>query len=330
MRRIWKHILGISLAAVGVLQAGQAAAQAAWPVRPISVLIPSGPGGGLDHHGRAFADNMARELGQPMVLDFKPGAGGTLAASLLARAPADGYTVMITTTAPLYSAPFLFSKLPYDPVKDFAMISRLTDGGLILVATKDVPANNMKDLVTWIRQQGRGKVDYGSYGVGTTGHMLTAWFNEHQDLGMTHVPYKAEAPLIQDMLSGRVPIGVVSVSASMQHYASGRIKPVAVFGSQRAQPLPDVPTVYESGFTEPEYNYSGGLILIAPAGTPPQALAKLETAARNAANLPAVRNKLLSEGTGVAGSTAEELRRHFESSLPAVQRLVKVSGAKVD
>jgi tripartite-type tricarboxylate transporter receptor subunit TctC len=329
MKRFWKNILGIGLAALG-LQASLVQGQAAWPVRPITVLIPSGPGGGLDNHGRAFSDAMSKELGQPMVLDFKPGAGGTLAAGMLARAPADGYTVLITTTAPLYSAPFLFSKLPYDAGKDFAFISRLTDGGLILVTTKDVPANSMKELVAWIKQQGRGKVDYGSYGVGTTGHMLTAFFNEHQDLGMTHVPYKAEAPLLQDMLSGRVPIGVVSVSASMPHYASGRIKPIAVFGSQRAQPLPDVPTVAESGFSEPEYNYSGGLILVAPAGTPPQALAKLETAARNAANLPYVRNKLLSEGTGVAGSTATELRKHFETSLPSVERLVKVSGAKVD
>lgn len=329
MKRIWKNLIGIGLAMLG-LQTGLVHGQAAWPVKPITVLIPSGPGGGLDNHGRAFSDAMSKELGQPMVLDFKPGAGGSLAAGILARAPADGYTVMITTTAPLYSAPFLFSKLPYDPGKDFSFISRLTDGGLLLVVGKDVPANNMKELVAWIKAQGSGKVNYGSYGTGTTGHMLSAFLNENQGLGMVHVPYKAEAPLLQAMLAGEIPIAVASVPATMPHFASGRLKPLAVFGGQRAQPLPDIPTITEAGFTEAEYHYSGGLILVAPAGMPPQALSKLETAARNAAKLPAIRTKLMSEGVGVVGSTAEELRRHFDTSLPAVQRLVKVSGAKAE
>lgn len=329
MKRIWKTMIGLGLAIAG-LQAGLVHAQAAWPAKPITVLIPSGPGGGLDNHGRAFSEAMSKELGQPMVLDFKPGAGGSLAAGILARAPADGYTVMITTTAPLYSAPYLFSKLPYDPGRDFAFISRLTDGGLLLVAGKDVPATNMKELVAWVKAQGSGKVNYGSYGTGTTGHMLSAFLNENQGLGMVHVPYRAEAPLLQAMLAGEIPLAIASVPATMPHFATGRLKPLAVLGGQRAQPLPNVPTITEAGFTEPEYHYSGGLILVAPAGTPPQALSRLETAARNAARLPSIRNKLLSEGVGVVGSTSEELRRHFETSLPSVERLVKVSGAKAE
>lgn len=334
MKHLWRNlVVRLSLAlglAVAGLHAPLVHAQAAWPSRPITMVIPSAPGSGIDLHGRAFADAMARELGQPIVVDYKAGAGGTVGTAVLAKAPADGYTIMVATTAPLYSAPFLFARLPYDVHKDFAFISRLTDGGLVFVVHKDIPVNNLKELVAWIRQQGAGKLNYGSYGTGGTGHMLSAFFNESQALGLTHVPYKGETPLLQALLAGEVPFGITGVPASMPHFASGRLKPIAVFGGQRAQPLPEVPTMAESGFAEPEYNFSGGLILVAPAGTPPQVLARLETAARNAARLSAIRAKFQSEGVGVVGSTGEELRKHLESSLPSVERLVRVSGAKAD
>ena len=327
-RRTWIQ-LGLGLAFPALL-APTARGQTVWPTRAITMVIPTSPGAGLDLHARAFAEEMSKELGQPIVMDYRAGAGGTVGAGVLAKAPADGYTVMVATTAPLYSAPFLFARLPYDVRKDFSFISRLTDGGLVFVVNKDVPAKTLPDLVTWIRQQGAGRVNYGSYGTGGTGHMLSAFFNESRQLGLTHVPYKGETPLLQALLAGEVPIGITGIPASMPHFTSGRLRPIAVFGGQRAQPLPDVPTMAESGFNEPEYGFSGGLILVAPAGIPPQALARLETAARNAARLPGIRARILAEGVGVVGSTGDELRKHFEASLPAVERLVKASGAKAE
>jgi tripartite-type tricarboxylate transporter receptor subunit TctC len=328
-------VLGFALApllpsGMARAQGGAPAAAAAYPTKPIMMVIPTAPGAGLDLHARAITDHMSKELGQPFVMDYKPGAGGTIGTAGLARAPADGYTVMISTTAPLYSAPFLYSKLAYDVRRDFAFISRLTEGGLVFVAHKDLPANTLGELVAWVKQQGVGKVSYGSYGTGGTGHMLNAFFGESRGLGLTHVPYRGESPLLQALVTGEVPFGITGIPASLPHFASGRIKALAVFGSRRAQPLPNVPTMAESGFPEPEYGFSGGLILLAPAGTPASTIARLEAAARNASRQPAIQAKFLAEGVGVIGSTGEELRQHFETSLPAVERLVKTSGARQD
>ncbi|MES2975678.1 MAG: tripartite tricarboxylate transporter substrate binding protein [Pseudomonadota bacterium] len=309
-----------------------AAAQGAgnFPNKPITMIIPSTAGGAADTMGRMVVDVMSKELGQTIVMDYKPGAGGILATTALSKAAPDGYTVLFTTTAPLFYSPHMTDKLAYDPKRDFTYISQVTDGGFLMLANKDVPANNMAELVTWIRAQGKGKVNYGSYGIGTVSHLLSAYLSESRDLGMTHAAYKGEAPFVTDLIAGHIPLGIGSLWTATPHINGGRLRGIAVYTPQRHPTLPNVPTMLEAGFTDADFNVVAGNFLVGPANMPPAVLAKLESAVRKAVNSPQVRDKFLSLGTTPVGGSSEDARKLFDTSQPRLQRLVKMSGATLE
>ena len=330
-RRAFIQTAGASLT-LGALGLNRAWAQAAdnFPSKPVTIIAASAPGGATDVLTRTLADLMGKQLGQTFVIDNKAGAGGTVGAQMVARANPDGYTLLMTHSAPIYYAPYLYSKLSYDPKKDFAFVSHICDGGLVLAVGKDVPARNIHELVAWIKRQGKGKVSYGSYAAGSAGHMLTAFLNETRDLGMQHVPYRGEAPMIQDMLRGEIPLAIGGIGTMIPHFDAGRLRPIAIFDPQRLPSLPDVPTMVESGFNEPEFIVIGGVMLLAPAATPPAIMAKLETAARAAVATPQMRARLQIYGMAPVGGTGAQARKSFDASGPRIERLVRISGAKID
>lgn len=330
-KRIVLQGIGLSLAGLGIPMTHAQAQAVPWnPTRPLTIVVPAPPGGGSDSMARAMGDLFSKELGQPVVIDNKPGAGGTIGAQAVARAPADGHTVLFAHSAPIYYAPYLFNKLAYDPGKDLAFISYICDGVPILVMHPDVPAQNMKELVAWIQQKGKGKVSYGSYGIGSVSHLLSAYLSESRGLGMTHVPYRGEAPAVQDVLRGEVPFAIISVGSVIQHINAGKLKAIVNFDRKRMPELPNVPTMAEAGFTDPEFQPIGGVVMMAPAGTPPAVIARIEAVTRTAVQTPQMKAIFKTYGVVPIGSTAEEARKAFETTKPALERLVRLSGAKLE
>lgn len=298
-----------------------------FPSRPITMIVPVPPGGAVDVTARALADQMSKSLGQPVVVENRTGASGMLGAQTLARAVPDGYTILVTHGAPILNAPFVFSKVPYDPARDFAFVTQIASSDLLLVVNKDVPAHNMKEFMAWA-EGSRGKLSYGSFGAGGVGHLMSAYLNESRKLDMTHVAYRGEAPLATDILAGNVPWGLTTLAAVAPHMSSGRVRALAVMGRNRFKELPQVPTMAEAGFPDSEFQAVGWLGLMAPAATPAPVLARLEKDARAAIDSPALRARFQLFGFQGIGSSSKDFRQTFDKSVPVIEKLVRISGVK--
>lgn len=300
-----------------------------FPIRPITMVVPAPAGGASDAIARALADTMGKALGQVIIVDNKPGASGMLATQAVARAPADGYTLLVTHTTPIYYAHYIFSKVPYDVRRDLAFVTHLCDANLVLAVHKDVPARNMTEFIAWAQNR-KGKVNYGSYGVGSSGHLMSSYLSESRQLGMSHVPYKGEAPMIQDLVGGHIPWAFATAGTLSPHFTSGQLRPLAVVGEQRLDDLPGVPTLIEAGFRDPEFKIIGGLTMLAPAATPAPVLARLEKEARAAIQTAQLKARFQVFGLIGVGNSAQEARQGFEASGPVIEKLVRISGAKMN
>lgn len=283
-----------------------------FPIRPITMVVPAPAGGASDAIARALADTMGKALGQVIIIDNKPGASGMLATQAVARAPADGYTLLVTHTTPIYYAHYMFSKVPYDV-------------RLVLAVHKDVPARNMTEFIAWTQNR-KGKVNDGSYGVGSSGHLMSSYLNASRQLDMSHVPYKGEAPMIQDLVGGHIPWAFATAGTLSPHFTSGQLRPLAVVGEQRLDDLPGVPTLIEAGFRDPEFKIIGGLTMLAPAPL----LARLEKEARAAIQTAQLKARFQVFGLIGVGNSAQEARQGFEASGPVIEKLVRISGAKMN
>lgn len=330
-RREW---LRWTSAYVGLnVAAGAAQSQSqsqSFPARPVTFVVPAPPGGGIDALARTLAELMGKELGQTIVVENKSGAGGTLGAQWVARAPADGYTVLLAHSGPIYYAPFLFKQLSYQPQRDFSFVSHISDGSLVMAVHKDVPARNASEFVAWVKGQGGPGVSYGSYGTGSASHMLSEYLSVTRKLGMVHVPYRGEAPMTQDLIAGRVSMALGSLGTFLPHVTAGSLRSIAVIDSRRAPELPETPTLSEQGFDDPELRLIGGMLMVAPAGTPAAVLARLEAAARMATQTPAMRARLRFYGMTPVASSGPEARLLYERSQPHIDRLVRVTGATAE
>lgn len=304
-------------------------AQQGYPSKSITFVIPAPPGGAVDAVSRVLAEEMGRRMGRTIVVDNRPGASGMLAPQAVARAPADGYTLLVTHGAPILNVPFIVSKVPYDVRRDLAFISQICTGTLVLVVHPSVPAADLPAFLEWAARN-KGKVTYGSFGAGGGGHLASAYLNQSRNLGMTHVAYKGEAPMVQDLIGGQVQWGFATPGAVTPHLKSGRIRALALIGDRRVQELPDLPTMAELGFTEAELKPYGWIGLMAPAGVPAPILERLGVEAREALQSPAMKARLLAFGLEPVGSTAAEFRGAVDAALPVIQRMVEVSGVKAD
>ncbi|HVO90018.1 MAG TPA: tripartite tricarboxylate transporter substrate binding protein [Casimicrobiaceae bacterium] len=295
--RVW-----LRMTACALLLISTAAAAQTYPARSIRLIVADAPGGAPDQLARLVAQKLSTDLGQPVVVDNRPGAGGVLGADLAAKAPPDGYTLLMTTTAIYAILPNLRKNLPYDPVKDFVAISRIATASNVLVVNNALPAKNIAELVKLAKDK-PGTLNYGSAGIGTPAHLAGEMLNLLADIKVTHVAYKGAAPALQDVIAGNVQYIITSPIAAGAHMSSGRVRALATTGIERNPSLPDLPTIAE---TVPGYEITQSWGIVAPAGTPPDVVRQLASAIGKAMRQPEVKEQVLRTGAVPAGDTPAE------------------------
>ncbi|MGE4126527.1 MAG: tripartite tricarboxylate transporter substrate binding protein [Alcaligenaceae bacterium] len=313
------------LAATAALLLGGVVQAQSFPTQPIKLLIPYPPGGSADMLARPLSAEMQKDLGQPVVLEYKAGAGGTIATAQLARSAPDGHTVLMVLAAHAIN-PNMYANLPYDTRKDFAPVSLVATLPLLVAAPKATPANNMQELVQYAKAN-PGKLTFASAGNGNTSHLAGEMFKSVTGTDMLHIPYKGSGPAVVALLAGDVSLMFDSISTSAPHVKADKLKALAVTGATRSSMLPDVPTVKESGF--PDFVVNGWYGIIAPAGTPPDVVERLNKAFAKAANNPEVKAQLNGFGYEIVASTPKEFGDHIERELTLWEKTIKEAGVKM-
>lgn len=299
-----------SVAFAFALVAGLAQAQD-WPSKPIRMIVPYPPGGGTDVVARIVNEKLSPELGQPLVIDNKGGAGGSVGTELAAKAPSDGYTVLMTLSSHTIN-PKLYTKLAYDVERDFIPVSLAAMIPQIVVAHPSVPAGNIQELIALLKAN-PGKYNYASVGIGSPGHIAGELFKLKTGVQMTHVPYKGGGPAVTDTIGGQVQLLFVSMPAAWQHVKGGRLKALAVTSAKRSIAAPDLPTIAEQGVPEVVVDSWYGLLV--PAKTPAPIVAKLNAAMVKVLQMPEVREKLLAQGAEAASSSSADFEALIRDEL---------------
>ena len=302
-------------------------AQTAFPTKPIRVVIGFPAGGPLDQHARLLSERLQHVLGQPIVIDYKSGAGGTVGAQDVMKAAPDGYTLMLANTGVMVINPALYSKLPYGTLKDFAPVARTAMQPLALLVNPNVPVKNLKEFIGYARTR-PGQINYGSAGNGGISHLVPEMFKTATGLFMVHIPYRGSAPAFTDLMAGQVQFMAESIPQAANYHKQGKVRALAVTSKERNPALPDIPTVMESGV--PNFDVVGFYGFLAPKGTPPEVLAKLSDAFRQVLNTPEVRNKMVAQGADPAFLDHDAFTRFLNAELPRWAAVAKASGAKLD
>lgn len=299
-------------AALGVGIVASPAVAASYPNRPVTLVVPFPPGGNSDITARIFAEALAKELGVPIVVDNKGGAGGTIGARYVAAAKADGYTLLLSTSSTNGTNPAVYKDLPYDPVNGFTPVTEIARVPGVLCVNKDFEAQTYKDLVTLIRAS-PGKYAYASSGAGGATHLAMEYLKSYDQLDVTHVPYRGSGPALNDVIGGQVPMIWDTLTATLPHIKAGSLVPLAITGPVRFAGLPDVPTFAELGLTGYDAETRNGVL--APAGLPPEILEKLSTAAIAALAHPQVRQKYANLASRVIANSPEGYRDVIEQEV---------------
>lgn len=318
-----KSLLILAMAALAV----PAAAADTFPTRPVRLVVPYAPGGNVDISARIIAAPLGELLGQTIVVDNRPGAGGNLGASLVAKATPDGYTLLVGSSGPLSVNPVIFKNLPYDSLKDFAPISTVQAVPLVVLASPKSGFNSIADLVAAAKAR-PGKVTMASAGAGTTNHFAIELFASMAGVQVLHVPYKGSGPALSELLGGQVETMVDQLAASIGYVKDGRLKVLAVTTPQRAAALSNVPTLDELGYKG--YHAATLLGLLAPAGTPKPVIAKLNNAMRKVMDNAAVSARFRGLGANPGASSPEEFSARIRDELQQWQTLVKKLNLKFE
>ena len=313
--------------AAPLLFAATLAAAQTYPSKPIHLIVPFPPGGGNDTVARAITQQIGPDLGQPVVVDNRPGAGGSVGAELAAKAPADGYTLFLAGVGSHAVNPNLHSKLPYDAVKDFAPITLVASAPSVLVVNPSVPARSIAEFTAYARAN-PGKLNYASNGNGSAAQLAAAMYESMAGVRMVHVPYKGIAPAMTDLMSGEVQLMFGTVVALVPHIQAGKLRALAVTSRTRSALLPDVPTIAESGL--PDYQAGSWYGILAPAGTPREVIERLHGAIIKAIRQPEVAKRLAAEGAEVIGSTPEQFGAHIQSEIARVGAVVRATGIRIE
>jgi tripartite-type tricarboxylate transporter receptor subunit TctC len=319
--KFWKAALAALLAASSI------AAAAAYPEKPIRLVIGFPAGGPLDQHARLLAERLQAVLGQPIIIDYKAGAGGTVGAQDVMKAPADGYTLMLANTGVMVINPALYSKLPYQTLRDFTPIARSAMQPLALLVNPKVPANSLKEFMDYARTR-PGQVNYGSAGNGGISHLVPEMFKTSTGLFMVHIPYRGSAPAFTDLMAGQVQFMAESIPQAAAYHKQGKVKALAVTSRERNPALPDVPTAMESGIKD--FEVVGFYGFLAPANLPKDVTAKLSDAFRQVLTTPEIRSRMLTQGADPAFLGSEDFAKYLASEMPRWAEAVKKSGAKLD
>jgi tripartite-type tricarboxylate transporter receptor subunit TctC len=304
--------------------AGNALAQN-YPNRPIRIVVVSTPGGSVDTMARVVGPKLAERWGQQVIVDNRPGAGGAIAAELVARSPADGYTLIMGTVASLATNVSLRKSLPYDPVRDFAPITLVATQNLMLLIHPSIPAKSVKELVALAKRQ-PGQLSFASAGNGTGGHLSGELFKLLAGIDMLHVPYKGVAPALIDVISGQVSMTFASILSGHPHARSGKLRALAVTGAKRSPAVPELPTMIEAGVKG--YESATWYGLLAPAGTPPDIVAKLNAEVVAILKQPETHERLSKEGADPVGNTPAEFGKFIRSEIAKWGKVIKAAGIK--
>lgn len=328
MSRLVVAVLAASfLSTAAFAQAASTSSGQAYPVKPIRFIVPFAAGGGNDNVARLVGKRLADSLGQPVVIDNRPGAGGVLGAELAAKAAPDGYTLFLGGVGSHAINPNLHERLPYDPVKDFAPIALLASAPLILVVHPSVSADSIREFIALARSK-PGQFNYASNGNGSSSHLAAVMFDAMAGVSMVHVPYKGLSPALTDLLSGRVQLMFSSVVAILPHIKAGKLRGLAGTASKRLSSMPELPTLAESGLTG--YEASSWYGVLAPAGTPGEIVAKLNAGMVKALEQPEVRNSLLAEGAEPVGGTPEQFAAHIRSEMERLGKLIREAKIRIE
>jgi tripartite-type tricarboxylate transporter receptor subunit TctC len=321
MRPSGRLALGLLLA----VASGVAAAQQ-YPSRPIRFIVPFAPGGGADVVARSLSDRLAQQLGQPVLVENKPGAGATVGADFVAKSAPDGYTLLYGTPGPQIINPYLMKKLPYDPVNDFAPISRLVVIPNILVVHPSVPAKSVKELIELAKAK-PNTINFGSAGIGATSHLSGELFKSAAGIQIVHVPYKGTGAALQDLLAGNIQMAIDSIPVYLPHLKSGALRALAVSTPMRSPVLPDLPPIADTlpGFDASAMNY-----VTARAGTPRPIVDRLNREINAVLAMPEIRERLIGMGATPMGSTPEELELVIKSESAKWRKVIDISGAKAE
>lgn len=322
----------LTVASAAPLVAGlpsPARADSAWPTRPVRIIVPYPPGGATDITGRLVGERLAPRLGQPVVIENKAGAGGILGTDMTAKAAPDGYTIAVSLSTSLLINQFLYASLSYDPRRDLVMVSQLATAPVTLLTRPGLPVANANDLLAYLRSH-KGTVTYGSWGAGSYAHLAGAYMSRSVDAGMSHVPYKGEAAMLQDLVGGQIDIAFASALGARPYLDTGKLKVVGVTGERRMAVLPDVPTLAEQGLKDDPYRLVGWVAMAAPSRTPTAIVDRL---AKETATIFAeadVRQRIVDMGFEPVASGPAEFKAVYERDVPVWRELVEVSGAKLD
>ncbi len=309
---------------LGILPWSSALAQT-FPSKPIRLVVPYPPGGGADGNARLLSQPMATFLGQPIVVENKPGASGILAATNVLQSPADGYTLLFDTFPYVVNA--VMHKLSFDPVKDLIPVSQAINMPLILVVPSDTPFKTLQELMTYAKAN-PGKLNYASYGAGGAAHLAAEMLGRDAGIDWVHVPYKGGAPAMADVLAGRVSAYFTNPITGLAHIKSGKIRPLATTGLQRMQVLPDVPTIAESGYKDFDVVEWNGFFV--PKGTPEDVIQKLAQAIKAATQAPEVRKRMIDTGVEPVGNSPKEFAAFLQAQITKWGALVKTNNIKAD
>jgi len=319
MKRIAAALAALTLAA------GLAHAQS-WPTKPIRILVGVTPGGTTDTLARFLGQEMSKDLGQPVVVENRAGAGGNIAAEAAARSSPDGYTLLFVNTSHSVNMGLYAGKAPYDAVKDFTPITQVSTGPAVLIAANDFPAKDAKDVIALAKAQ-PGKLDFAIGGLGTSIHMAGELFKMMAGIDAVNVPYKGSSPALADVMGGQVKLMFAPVINAVPQVKAGKVKALGVTSPQRIPALPDVPPIADA---VPGYESAAYFGLLGPAGLPKDVLAKLHASAAKAAQSPELRKRLEPDGSRVVGGTPEEFAAFLAADVEKWRRVVKATGARPD
>ncbi|MGJ7493546.1 Bug family tripartite tricarboxylate transporter substrate binding protein [Variovorax sp. RT4R15] len=326
--------LAASAAAVLVLTAGPAAAQGTWPTKPVRIVVPFAPGGTTDILARAVAPELSKAFGQQFIVDNRAGAGGNVGADIVAKAPNDGYTLLMGTVGTHGINRALYAKLPFDPIKDFVPITLVAAVPNVMEMNadkaKEMGIKNVADFVKYAKSH-PGKLNMASSGSGTSIHLAGELFKSMTGSFMTHIPYKGSGPALLDMVGGNADVMFDNLPSSMAQIKAGKLVALAVTSSKRSAALPDIPTVEEAGGPALKgYEASSWFGLLAPAGTSPEIVSRIQQEVAKSLGTPAIKEKMLAQGAIPSGNTPAEFTQFIAAEHTKWAKVVKDSGAKVD
>ncbi len=316
----------VTICAATLLAAALPAWSQSYPVKPVRVLLGYAPGGPTDLTARLVGQYLQDTLGQPLVMDNRPGAGGSLAATMLAQSEPDGYTLMLAANGEIAIAPNLRKKLPYDPLRDVAPISRVGWSQLVLVVYPGMPAKTTADLIKLAKSR-PGTVNFASAGVGSTAHLAGEYFKHLAHVDIVHVPYKGAGPALSDLMGGQVQMLITGYSAASAHINAGKLRALAVTGGKRLAAVPDLPTI---GETVPGYEVTSWYGFVAPARTPQAVIAKLQKQIAEVVKRPNVVERMATLGIEAEGNGPAEFRQQMVQEIATWSKVIKAAKVQLD